>query len=638
MTVFIGHYSLIAALIITCASGIFGLKPTLPKWTKISIFSTFFFLTLALLTLLFAYSTSDFSVLNVYMNSHTAKPMLYKIAGVWGNHEGSMLLLIWILSLWTMLFMLSHDISYKHISHILTIQSLLSMGLLGYLVITSNPFIQMPVVPENGLGLNPLLQDVGLAIHPPMLYAGYVGFSIPFSAAIVALLYGKCDAHWAPMVQRWSLVSWGFLTLGIGLGSSWAYRELGWGGFWFWDPVENASLIPWLVGTALIHSITVSVKKNGFYAWTVLLALLTFLLCLLGTLIVRSGLITSVHNFAQDPERGLFILGFLSIIASASLLLYGLRAHTISKPIRFQPLSREMMLLVNNMLMMCACATVLIGTLYPLFYEWWIGQKLSVGMPYYVSTFIPIFSPLILLASIGPLIAWGEDNLSRHRNLLLTLLIGIMLTAALSILTETHSARFLFGMFFAFSVMLSMLQSLARKTGFGTSKWHHVTAKARALPLTYRGMILAHIGVGVLTFAVTALDAWTIDMMAQKKVGESFVAGPYKIILNRISMGEGPNYYLKKAQLTVEENGDEKVILYPEIRLYPTERTVTTEAALYITAMQDYYATIGDNPDQETLTIRFYIKPFVLWIWIGGGLMALGGFVSFWGRRNVSAI
>ncbi len=575
-----------------------------------------------------AFVVSDFSVETVANNSHTLKPMLYKISGVWGNHEGSLVLWVMILTLFgaaVALFGQSLPLSLR--ARVLSVQSLVAVGFLSFTIFTSNPFARLDPAPIEGLGLNPLLQDPGLAFHPPFLYLGYVGFSIAFSFAIGALLEGKVDAAWARWVKPWTLAAWIFLTIGIALGSWWAYYELGWGGFWFWDPVENASLLPWLMGTALLHSVIVVERRDSLKRWTILLAIGTFSLSLLGTFLVRSGVLTSVHAFATDPERGVFILGFLVAVVGGSLTLYALRAGKLDPVGLFAPISREGALLINNWFLVSAAGTVLLGTLYPLFLDALTGEKITVGPPFFNATVLPIMVPLALAMAVGPWLRWRSDQLTGMGGRL-GLIFGIAALAVFATVILTTDAPWwgLAGVGLGVWLIAGTGLDWLRRTGL-------LRGGFAKLPRSVHGMTLAHIGFGLVILGVVGNTGWTQEEQGLMKVGDKVTLGQYEFALEGVAVVPGPNYRAQQGTLMVSklDSGGDAVWtapFRPEMRHYRDPVQTTTEAAIKTSVLRDLFAVVGEGNHQQGFAVRVYVKPLVPWIWTGAGLMALGGLLS----------
>lgn len=601
--------------------------------SKPAAFATFALVALAFATLTEAFVLSDFSVKTVTTNSHTLKPMLYKVSGVWGNHEGSLLLWMLILSLFgAAVALFGSNLTQSFRARVLSVQGMIAIGFLAFMLFTSNPFERLSPAPLEGMGLNPLLQDPGLAFHPPFLYLGYVGFSIAFSFAIAALMEGRIDATFARWVRPWTAAAWSFLTIGIAMGSWWAYYELGWGGFWFWDPVENASFMPWLLGTALIHSLAVTEKREALKSWTVLLAILAFSLSLLGTFLVRSGVLTSVHAFATDPARGVFILAFLIAVVGGALTLFAVRASALTSGGRFDSVSRETTLIINNWLMAVAAGTVLLGTLYPLILDGLTGAKISVGPPFFNATFGPIFGLAVLVMVVGPLTPWKTGNLATTFKRLLPALLAAMAGMGVAYMGQPKGANPLaiIGFALGFWVMGGTLYQYAVQAGFGTRGL--TFARLRALPNRLHGMTLAHFGMAVIVLGVTGNTAWTEEYLGLMNMGDEAKLGGYTFTLKGVSEHQGPNYVALRGHFTVEEKG-KAFMLAPELRIYQSPPQTTTEAGIKPTLFGDVFAAIGEPKDDGRIGVRLYVKPLVSWIWVGALLVAFGGFLTLVRRK-----
>ena len=582
-----------------------------------------------------SFVVSDFTVLNVVENSNSLKPMLFKVAGTWGSHEGSLLLWVLILAIFGAgVALFGSNIPDALKARTLSVQAWISTGFLSFLLLTSNPFARVFPPPPDGNDLNPLLQDVGLAMHPPLLYFGYVGFSIVFSFAVAALIEGRVDAAWARWVRPWTLAAWMSLTAGIALGSWWAYYELGWGGWWFWDPVENVSFMPWLLGTALLHSAIVTEKRGAFKSWTILLAILTFSLSLLGTFIVRSGLLTSVHAFAVDPERGLYILGLLAITIGGSLTLYAWRAPAMEGGGLFTPISREAGLLINNLLLATATATVLFGTLYPLVLEAVNGDKISVGPPFFNATFIPIMLPLVVVMGVGPFLSWKRADiggvLQRVRFVALlclaaTLMLWYVQTGA-PVLAYVAVAAALW-------LLFATLREWALRIKLFDAPLSESARRARALPRASHGMTLAHAGLAVVILGMVGSSAWKSEEIAFVRPGDRIEIAGFEVLFEGVEKRRGPNYLADQGRLKVWRNGSYVTTLFPERRSYPVARSTTTESAIRSTLAGDLYASITE-PASDTAakggawTLRILYEPLVNLLWIGAGLLVLGGALS----------
>lgn len=585
-----------------------------------------------------AFVVSDFSVINVFQNSHTTKPLIYKISGAWGNHEGSLLLWVTILAVFGATVAAFGDRLPDSLrARALAVQGMIGAGFIAFILFTSNPFLRLDPVPVQGQGLNPLLQDPGLAFHPPMLYLGYVGFSMAFSFAVAALLEGRVDAAWARWVRPWTLAAWSFLTLGIGLGSWWAYYELGWGGWWFWDPVENASFIPWLTGTALLHSAIVVEKREALKSWTILLAIITFSLSLLGTFLVRSGILTSVHAFAADPTRGVFVLGLLAIAVGGSLALYAARAPALEPSGLFAPVSREGGLLINNLFLATAAATVLLGTLYPLIAEALELGKLSVGAPYFNSVFVPLMVPLAILMGIGPMMAWKRSDLAgvlgRLKGALVAVVIVFGIALALSGVSPIDIAGAAGFALAAWLFAATLIEWSGRVRLFQiplADTW----SRARALPRASYGMTVAHLGMAVLIAGVSGSSAWKEENILTMGPGDKVSVAGFEVTFNGAEIVQGANYESLQGTFTARKGGSAHV-LTPERRVYDQPVQQTTEAAIHTTFWSDLYLVIGDGPTENgRYVVRAFHEPFVPFLWYGILLMGFGGAISLTDRRH----
>jgi cytochrome c-type biogenesis protein CcmF len=640
MIIELGHFALILALFVSLAQAIVPLAGAARRdasWMAVArpaAMTVFLLVVVAMAALMNAYVTSDFTVINVIQNSHTDKPLLYKITGVWGNHEGSMVLWVFMLSLCAAAVALfSDNLPPALQARVLAVQGMIAAGFLLFILFTSNPFLRTFPPPLNGHGLNPVLQDPGLAFHPPFLYLGYVGFSVAFAFAIAALIDGRVDAAWARWVRPWTLASWCALTVGIAMGSWWAYYTLGWGGWWFWDPVENASLMPWLAGTALIHSSIVVEKRDTLKSWTVLLAILTFSLSLIGTFLVRSGVLTSVHAFATDPARGMFILGLLIVAIGGSLTLFAIRAPALKSGGLFAPISREGALLLNNILLTCGCATVFLGTLYPLFMDAMDGPKLSVGFPFFNRTFVPMMLPLVLAVGIGPLLAWKRGDLwAALQRLWVAALLTALVVLFLFWRLYGGPVMAVFGLGLALWLALSVLTELAERVGLFRVPLADSARRAIRLPRAAYGMSLGHLGlaISVTGFAASAFDREAIEVL--KPGGAMTVAG-YELRLEKIERIAGPNYTADDATIRVSYDGTFWREMHPERRYFPLQQQTTGLTAIHSSPVADLYLALGDAGEAGSWTVRAYWKPMVSWIWGGALVMAFGGLVSLSDRR-----
>jgi len=636
----IGQLALALALCLALCQSVFGLAGAARgnvAWmnaVRPAAQGQFVFTAIAFGCLIHSFVTNDFSVLNVATNSNSSLPWFYRFAASWGSHEGSMLLWILMLCVWTVgVTLFSRQLPNDMVARVLGVMGLVSTGFVLFILFTSNPFLRVFPAPADGRDLNPLLQDPGMVIHPPMLYMGYVGFSIAFAFAVAALISGRLDAAWARWSRPWTTAAWCFLTLGIALGSGWAYYELGWGGWWFWDPVENASFMPWLVGTALIHSLAVTEKRGAFRSWTVLLAILAFSLSLLGTFLVRSGVLTSVHAFATDPARGVFILVLLVVVIGGSLLLYVWRAPRIGLGGGFEPVSRESMLLANNVMFAAAAGSVLLGTLYPLALDASGLGKISVGPPYFETVFVPLMAPALFLMGIGPLARWKKANLPDIAARL-RWAFAASLVAALTIpFAMGHwSLMVAFGILLAAWVAASGVVQLYEKIGNaanGASAW----ARLRNTPRATYGMLLAHFGVAVFVTGVTLVKGYDSERDVRMEAGDVVELGGYTFRLDGVRDVQGPNYVAARAQIQVNRNGRPVTSLYPEKRIYTVQNMPMTEAAIDPGFTRDLYVSLGDSVSATAWIVRVQHKPFIDWIWGGCLLMALGGALAASDRR-----
>ncbi|WP_265499952.1 heme lyase CcmF/NrfE family subunit [Paracoccus beibuensis] len=576
-----------------------------------------------------AFVTSDFSVTLVYENSHTSKPLIYKISGVWGNHEGSMLLWVLILALFgAAAALFGGNLPPSLRARVLGVQAAVSVAFYAFIIFTSNPFWRMGNPPFDGRDLNPLLQDPGLAFHPPFLYLGYVGLSMAFSFAVAALIEGRVDAAWARWVRPWTLAAWIFLTIGIALGSWWAYYELGWGGFWFWDPVENASFMPWLLAAALLHSAIVVEMREALKSWTILLAIMAFGFSLIGTFIVRSGVITSVHSFANDPERGIFILAILAVFIGGALTLYAFRASAMTAKGVFAPLSREGALVLNNVLLAVAAFVVFIGTIWPLVAEMFWGRVLSVGPPFFNQAFTPFMIVLAIALPVGALMPWKRAALARS---LRPLRGALVLTAAVMALvfavSTGHSALAVIGAGLGSWLIFGALSELWLRTGSSGA------ARLLRLPRADWGKAVAHGGLGVTFIAVSLIQAWQVEDVRVAELNRPFQVGDFQMVLRSVERNDGPNYLAQRALVDVTRDGRPVATLTPEKRVYPVQGMPTTEAAIDYGFWRDLYVVLGDEQAGGGWALRTYVKPFANWIWGGAMLMALGGLISLSDRR-----
>ena len=637
----LGHFALILALVVALlAQAVLPLAGSFrgrANWVALARPAAYVHCAL----LVFAYGClsaafvgNDFSVLLAANHSNSALPLAYRLAAVWGNHPGSILLWTLILSLWTVAVALfSRQLPQVMVARVIAVLGLVSVGFSLFTLFTSNPFERLLPAAENGRDLNPLLQDAGMVFHPPLLYMGYVGFSVAFAFAIAALISGRLDSTWARWSRPWTTVAWLFLTLGIALGSAWAYYELGWGGWWFWDPVENASFMPWLVGTALIHSLAVTEKRGGFKMWTVLLAILAFSLSLMGTFLVRSGVLSSVHAFATDPARGLFILGFLTLVIGGSLVLFAWRGPRVGVGGAFEPLSREGMLLANNVLLMVACAAVMLGTLYPLALDALKLGKISVGPSYFNAVFVPLMVPALFLMGVGPIARWKKASLPE-------LAVQLRWAAAASLVAALVAPMVLgkftpligFFLFLAAWILASTLNTLwLRVAGQPVAVWRQRLATQTG---SWYGMLLAHAGIAVFIIGVTLVGGYQTEQDLRMDVGATAKVGGYDFKLKSLREVAGPNYSAVRATFEVSQDGSLIDTLYPEKRVYHASRMPMTEVALDRGVLRDLYVSMGEPLDGGAAWgVRLYVKPFVNWIWGGCVLMALGGLLAVADRR-----
>ncbi len=638
----IGYFALVLALVIAVAQGtipLIGVQRGIDSWSAVArpaAVIQFVLVTIAFLALMQAFVVSDFSVLNVVSNSHTAKPMLYKIAGTWGSHEGSLVMWVLILSAFGAgVALFGNNLPPALRTRVLAIQGLIAVGFLLFSVFLSNPFERVVPAPLDGRGLNPLLQDPGLAFHPPFLYLGYVGFSIAFSFAIAALIEGRVDPAWARWVRPWTLASWGFLTVGIALGSWWAYYELGWGGWWFWDPVENASFMPWLAGTALLHSSIVVEKRDTLKTWTILLAILTFSLSLLGTFIVRSGVLNSVHAFASDPARGVFILGFLVLVVGGSLTLFAIRAPKLKGGGLFAPVSREGALVINNLLLISALATVLLGTLYPLFLDALTGEKVTVGPPFFNRTFVPLMVPLVALMAVGPMLAWKRADLAGAMGRLKVAVAVVVIVALATFYFDGNGPVLpLIGMALGAWLVVGALTDLSGRLKLFRASARDSWNRAKNLPRSAYGTAMAHGGVGIVILGMTASLSWETESLQIMRPGESVVVGGYEFVFEGARGVPGPNYTALRGTFRVLRDGREVTVMEPETRTYTTPPMQTTEAAIRPIRLADLYAVVGDPDGNGGYATRLYHKPLLNWLWYGSLIMVAGAFVSLTDRRH----
>ena len=636
----IGNFALVVALVLALTQG------ALPIWgaarsntvlmgtARPLAYGQFVFVAIAFICLVYSFLNNDFSVLYVAEHSNSQLPGYYRFAALWGGHEGSLLLWAFILTIWTTaVATFSKHLPDEMVARVLGVMGLISVGFLLFMLFTSNPFDRLLPAAMDGKDLNPLLQDVGLIIHPPMLYMGYVGFSVAFAFSLSALLGGKLDATWARWSRPWTTVAWVFLTIGVALGSGWAYYELGWGGWWFWDPVENASFMPWLVGTALIHSLAVTEKRGAFKSWTVLLAISAFSLSLLGTFLVRSGVLTSVHSFATDPKRGVFILSFLVIVIGSSLLLFAWRAPKIGLGGKFDLVSRESLLLSNNVLLVVASASVFLGTLYPLFVDALGFGKISVGPPYFNTVFVPIMVPMVLMMGLGPIARWKQATIPElwvrlRWAFAASLIIALLLPFVLGKWTPLIAL----GLMLALWIITTMFTDLYKRINTRDGK---LLQRLKGQSLSYYGMQLAHLGVAVFIIGVTMVKGYETERDVRMDVGDTVLAGGYVFRFDGVREQDGPNYHAYQGSVTISKNDKLVTQLHPEKRTYNASGMPMTEAAIDTGFLRDLYVSLGEPiPDSNgAWAVRVYHKPFIDWIWSGCLMMALGGVLAISDRR-----
>ena len=615
MTIYLGNLLLTLSLIFSISQFFISQKRGKLKFISLSVNGLLISSSLSFAILLYSHIVSDFSVTNVFQNSHTTKPLLYKVSGVWGNHEGSLLLWILVLTIFNyFIFRLYNNNNSNFILKTLEIQALITTGFILFTILTSNPFQRM--VPEqlDGLGFNPILQDPALAIHPPLLYIGYVGFSAAFSIGVATLsLENNHKIPWYNYMKPFVLAAWTFLTIGIALGAIWAYYELGWGGWWFWDPVENASFMPWLIGTALLHSLIIVEKKRSLKAWVLLLSILAFLLSVVGTFLVRSGILTSVHTFALDPSRGIYILVFTAILGGYSLALFGKKSKNYFDTNYFSLFSKEGSILVNNILMTIVCATVFLGTIYPLVVEAFTNKKISVGEPYFNSTTIPIIIPAILVMGVGPLLSWNkEEKIKIFKKIYPSILLTIVLTFVALSIYQSYSFYAVAGIILAFWIISNNTFLLINKSKNYSN-----------------GMLVAHLGIGLLILGITGSSNWQDEKIVRLKINTSTQINKYNIIFKEINEIKGPNYVAIRANFNVyDKNKNFVTNLKPENRYYPISNVFTTEASIHTNLSRDLYIVLGEGNLNDGWVVKVYHNPLVIWIWIGSLIVFIGGIVS----------
>ncbi|MEO8926602.1 MAG: heme lyase CcmF/NrfE family subunit [Caulobacteraceae bacterium] len=635
MTAEIGQFALVLALVLALAQAI---VPLFGAWRgdgalmaigRNAALLQAAFVAIAFAALAAAYLANDFSIALVAAHSNSAQPLIYRFGAVWGSHEGSMLLWVLILALYGgAVALFGGPLRDTLQARVLAVQGMIGAAFLGFLLFTSNPFTRLFPAPLDGAELNPVLQDPGLVFHPPILYLGYVGFSIAFSFAIAALIEGRVDAGWARWVRPWVLASWVFLTVGIAGGSLWAYYSLGWGGWWFWDPVENASFMPWLLGTALLHSSLVLERRGALISWTILLAILTFSLSLVGTFLVRSGILTSVHAFALDSRRGVYILAIIAAATGSALTLFAARARAMRTGALFAPLSREGGITLNNLFLLAATATVFLGTFYPVFVEAVHGEAISVGPPYYRQTFVPIFLPLLLLAGFGPMLNWKRDKArTLVRRLAAPLVLAGVALVVATLFAGLGRVLSVLGLSLGVWLIAAAAAVLARRWRIGHGSGTEVLRLARTTPLAVWGMVLAHAGLGVTTLGITAVSAWQTNKVLTLTAGQSTALAGKTVTLQSVHIVRGPNYEANQARFEVSGVGGARTLI-SERRFYPVSQTHTTQAAIGVGPLGNTYISIGDQDPTGALVVRLWRHPLVGWIWGGGLIMALGGALS----------
>ncbi len=647
MIVELGHFALVLALAVSLIQSIVpmmgarGRNSTMMRVGSQGAIITFIMVFLSYLALTIAYVTSDFSVVNVWQNSHSAMPLIYRISGVWGNHEGSMLLWLLILLIFSaMVAIFGRNLPYTLKANVLGVQAWISSAFLLFILLTSNPFarshsvVGLFGVPAEGRDLNPVLQDVGLAIHPPLLYLGYVGFSVSFSFAVAALIDGRIDAAWARWVRPWTLAAWIFLTAGIAMGSYWAYYELGWGGWWFWDPVENASFMPWLAGTALLHSALVMEKRDALKIWTILLAIVTFSLSLLGTFLVRSGVLTSVHTFAADPSRGVFILAILVFFIGGAFTLFALRAPNLKSGGLFQPISREGALVLNNVILVVSAGAILTGTLYPLVLEALTGEKISVGAPFFNMVFGWLMVPLILVLPFGPLLAWKRgDVMAASQRLLFGACMAMLVALVIYYIHNGGPVMAVLGIAAGFYLIFGALTDFWFRAGFGRLAIRVALGRVIGLPRSVIGTVLAHSGMGVFAVGVVIVSLYATEAVVEMKPGDLKEAGTYQLRFTAMKQSKGPNYSEDSAHFDILSGGVVVASTDSGKRIYNAQGMPTTEAGITTFGLSQLYVSIGDPVEGGGIVVRIWWKPFILCIWGGALFMIFGGLVSLSDRR-----
>lgn len=603
----IGYNSLIGAAFLSLLTPYFYYKKNTP-YLEAAIITIFLLITTSYASLVYGYVVSDFSIMNVYENSHTAKPLIYKITASWGNHEGSMLLFIWFLSLFTLIFTFLSKYQNKYTVSL--IQCMIILLFLIYIIFASNPFLDTPGIAINGRGFNPILQDIGLAIHPPLLYLGYVGLSIIFSMSVVGLYSSNINKEWAKSVRVWNIVAWGFLTSGVALGSWWAYRELGWGGFWFWDPVENSSLLPWLIATALIHIVIIVEKFEKLRAFTALLGIISFSLSVFGFFLVRSGILTSIHSFALDPTRGTFIIAILTIVTFPALILFAVRTTKLQSPLSIGFLSRETMMMINALLLLTSCATILLGTIYPILIEIFLGQHISVGAPYFNKVLVPIACIVLIFAAVSPFMSWTHDSLKRIcKNIWLPSLITVLCAAVL------YNKNTPIISFIALSCSLWVILAMI--------KFQYDKKTYRALPI-----VLSHIGFAAIALGAAISLTWSQEKELLMNIEDNVDIAGFNVVLKATKIITGENYFVRQGEFEIWKDNKQLSTLTPETRFFPIEKSQTNESAIYKYFFSDLYIVIGDSDEKESYAVRLYYRPFVNFIWLGAFLIVLSSVIA----------
>jgi cytochrome c-type biogenesis protein CcmF len=637
----IGHFALILAFFASLVQAVLPLigaqrkDESLMRSASVSAVTTFILTAISFMAITWSFYISDFSVRLVAAHSEISKPTIYKITGVWANHEGSMLLWVLILTLYAAaIAVFGKNLPLALKARVLAVQAMIGSAFMAFLIFTSNPFERLADAPLNGSGMNPILQDPGLAIHPPCLYLGYVGYSVAFSFAVAALIEGKVDAAWARWVRPWVLAAWCFLTMGITLGSFWAYYILGWGGWWFWDPVENVSFMPWLAGTALLHSALVVERRHAMVSWTLLLAILTFSLSLVGAFVVRSGILTSVHAFATDPERGVFILAILLGATGGALLLYALRMSSVKAGAPFSLVSREGGLVLNNALLVVACGTVFIGTFYPLFIDLMTSDKISVGPPYYNRTFVPLFFPILIVMTIGPYLKWKRDDLRDvAKKLLVPFGCFLVVGAVVAVLWRFQHLLAALSLGLAAWIVAGSVWALIKRIKLGTASLETSLNLLRTTPRAFFGLIIGHAGMGLVVAAITTVMTWQQENILAMKVGDHTTIAGYDVLLSSVAETPGANYVAETATFILSDKGQAFSTLSAERRFYTMQQREVAETGIRTNMISNIYFALGEPNNQGEWTVRIYYHPLAPWIWIGGFTMAFGGFMSLSDRR-----